>query len=150
MMTIKRKALCVSYALIAILAFIGTWGQNLVNLHYGFWGSQAKIWRDSLINPAARANTVDLACFGLAVFIWMLLEAQRLNLKGIWIYALFFMIAGISVSVPIFLINRERALAARDGSPIAGSMTKANFAGLIAGSLVVVGYTCWLLWLTYR
>jgi len=150
MMTIKRKALCVSYALIAVLAFVGTWGHNVKYLHLGFWGSQGAIWKASLANPAARANTVDLACFGLAVFIWMLLEAQRLRLKGIWIYALFFMIAGISVSVPVFLIHRERALAALDGSPDAGELTKPNFAGLIVGSIVVVVYTAVLLYLTWK
>lgn len=149
-MSMSRKVLCVIYAVIAVLAFFGTWGQNVKYLHLGFWGSQGAIWRESLINPAARANTVDLACFGLAVFIWMLMEARRLRMRGVWIYALFFMIAGISVSVPVFLINQQRALAAQDGSPIAGTMTKPDVVGLILGSIAVVIYTAVLLYLTWR
>lgn len=149
-MSMSRKVLCGIYGAIAVLAFFGTWGHNVKYLHLGFWGSQGAIWRESLINPAARANTVDLACSGLAVFIWMLLEARRLGIGGVWIYALFFMIAGISVSVPVFLIHRQRALAAQDGSAIAGTMTKPDAGGLIAGSIVVAAYTVVLLYLTWR
>lgn len=149
-MSVRRKVLCVIYGTIAVLAFFGTWGHNFKYLHLGFWGSQGAIWRESLINPAARANTVDLAFFGLAVFIWMIMEARRLGMRGVWIYALFFMIAGISVSVPVFLINRQRVLAAQDGSPIAGTMTKPDVGGLIVGSIVVLTYTVVLLYMTWR
>lgn len=149
-MSVSRKGLCVLYGAIAVLAFFGTWGHNFKYLHLGFWGSQGAIWRESLINPAARANTVDLAFFGLAVFTWMLLEARRLGMKGVWIYALFFMIAGVSVSVPVFLINRQRVLAAQDGSPSAGTMSKPDVGGLVLGCIAVVTYAAVLLWLTWR
>jgi hypothetical protein len=149
-MSVSRKILCQVYGLIAVLAFVGTWGNNFVYLHLGFFGSQKAIWRDSLINPAGRSNTVDLAFFGLAVFIWMILEARRLGMRGIWIYALFFMIAGISVSGPVFLINRERALASRDTTPVAGTLSRPDVAGLIAGAVAVVVYTVALLFMTWN
>ena len=150
MVNVTRKALCLAYSLIAVLAFIGTWGQNYQYLHLGFWGFQKTFYKNSLINPAAGANSVDLYCFGLAVFIWMLLEAQRLKLKGIWIYAVSFRLVGISIAVPVFLIHRERALEARDGSPIAGTISKPNLAGLALGSITVVVYTVWMLYRAWQ
>jgi hypothetical protein len=149
-MTISRNALRGIYAAIAVLAFFGLWAQNVVYFPLGFWGSQGAIWRESVANPAARANTVDLTFFGLAVFIWMLLEARRLHMRGIWIYALFFMIVGISISVPVFLYNRQRALEAQEGGPIAGTITKADAGGVIFGALLVIGWAIAMLYLTYH
>lgn len=148
-MSISRRILCQAYGLIAVLAFFGTWGHNFVYVHLGFFGCQGAMWRDSLINPAARSNTVDVAFFGLAVFICMILEARRLGMRGIWIYALFFIIVGISVSGPIFMINRERALAALDANASAGTLRRSDVVGLILGAVVVIAYTIVLLYMTW-
>ncbi len=148
-MSIMRKTLCVAYGLIAVMAFFGTWAHNVKYFHLGFWGAQGAIWRETVANPAARSITVDLAFFGLAVFYWMILEARRLGMRGIWIYALFFMIAGISTSVPIFMINRERALEARDKSPVAGTLKKGDVVGTVLGFIAVVVYAIVMLYLTW-
>ena len=52
----------------------------------------------------------------------MVLEARRLGMRGVWLYLLFGMLVAISVTVPIFLINRERALAQREPSSAAGTL----------------------------
>ena len=139
-MPVSRKALCGGYGLIAILALVGTWGNNAAYLDLGFLGANAKFWGDTLVNPAARSITVDIFFLGLAVFVWMVLEARRLGMRGVWLYLLFGMLVAISVTVPIFLINRERALAAREPSANAGTLSVADLAGIGLVGLAVVAY----------
>jgi hypothetical protein len=139
-MIISRKALCLAYGLIAVLALVGTWGNNVGYLNLGFLGANLKFWGDTLANPASRSITVDIFFLGLAVFVWVVLEARRLGMRGVWLYLAFGILIAVSVTVPIFLINRERALATRDSSPTAGSLGRGDVAGLIATGLAIVGY----------
>src|SRR5262245_47037866 len=121
-MPVSRKVLCVVYALVAVVALVGTWGNNVAYLDQGFVGANVSFWRDTLANPASRSITVDIFLFGFAVFIWMLLEARRLEMRGIWLYLVLGFVVAISVTVPVFLINRERALAAAHRSDVAGTL----------------------------
>ena len=107
-MSVSRRVLCAAYGVIAVLALIGTWGNNLPYLQSGF----AAFWQDTLANPASRSITVDIFFLTLVVFVWMVLEARRLAMRAVWLYLIFGMLVAISVTVPIFLINRERAMAA--------------------------------------
>ena len=139
-MTISRKALCVVYGVIAVLALIGTWGHNIAYLDRGFVGANQAFWRDTLANPASRSITADIFFFGLAVFVWMVLEARRLGIRGVWLYMVFGILIAISVTVPIFLIIRERALAASERSSAAGHLHSLDVVGLALFSLGVVAY----------
>jgi hypothetical protein len=140
-MSISRKALCALYGLIALLALVGTWGNNVAYLSLGFMGANTTFWQETLINPASRSITVDLFFLGLAVFVWMVLEARRLGMRGVWLYLLFGMLVAISVTVPIFLINRERALAQRELSSAAGTLGVFDIAGLAAVTVAITAYT---------
>jgi hypothetical protein len=139
-MPISRKALCVVYGLIAVLAFVSTWGNGLPYLSLGFVGANVAFWKDTLANPASRFLTLDIFFLGLAVFVWMVLEARRLGMRGVWLYLLFGAIVAISVTVPIFLINRERALAAREPPSAAGTLGIYDIAGLAGLTVVFVAY----------
>ena len=55
-MTISRKALCAVYGLIALLALVGTWGNNVAYLLRGFVGANTAFWRETLVNPASRST----------------------------------------------------------------------------------------------
>jgi hypothetical protein len=140
-MSISRQALCAVYGLIALLALVGTWGNNVAYLSLGFADANATFWQETLVNPASRSITVDLFFLGLAVFVWMVLEARRLGMRGVWLYLLFGMIVAISVTVPIFLINRERALAKREPSSAAGTLGVFDIAGLAAVTVAITAYT---------
>jgi uncharacterized protein DUF2834 len=140
-MPISRKALCIAYGLIALLALVGTWGNNAAYLGLGFIDTNVTFWRETLANPASRSITVDLFFLGLALFVWMVLEARRLGMRGVWLYLLFGMLVAISVTVPIFLINRERALAAREPSSAAGTLSVPDIAGLVLVSAAICVYT---------
>jgi len=138
-MTLSRKALCTIYGLIAIATLIGTWGNIISYLPLGLVGANLKFWPETLVNPASRFITTDLFFLGLAVFVWMVLEARRLRMRGVWLYLLFGALIAISVTVPIFLINRERKLAELEP---AGSnrMMPGDALGLVAAAAVIVGY----------
>lgn len=140
-MSISRKALCAVYGLIALLALVGTWCNNVAYLSLGFLGATSVFWQETLVNPASRSITVDLFFLGLAMFVWMVLEARRLGMRGVWLYLLFGMLVAISVTVPIFLINRERALAQREPSSAAGTLGVFDIAGLAAVTVAITAYT---------
>jgi hypothetical protein len=137
--TVSRQTLCVGYAIIAVLALIGTWAHNLAYVDLGFLGGNAVFWLDTLANPASRSITIDLFFLFLAVFIWMVLEARRLRMRGVWLYLVFGVLVAVSVVVPIFLINRERAMAVKP-SDAAGTLHRADVGGLVAVGATVVAY----------
>ena len=139
-MTVSRQTLCVVYGVIAALALVGTWGHNIAYLNLGFIGANEAFWSDTLANPASRSITADIFFLGLAVFVWMVLEARRLGMRGVWLYLLFGVLIAISVTVPIFLINRERALAAAEPSSHAGHLHMLDVAGLVLTSIGMVAY----------
>lgn len=140
-MHVSRKALCVVYGLIAVLALIGTWGNNIAYLHLGLADINAGFIQDTLANPASRSVTVDLLFLLLPVFVWMVLEARRLGMRLVWLYLIFGAAVAISVTVPIFLIHRERALAARESQDTAGTLRKSDIVGLVATGAVAIAYT---------
>lgn len=139
-MSISRKALCVAYGLIALLALVGTWGNNLAYLSLGFVGANTTFWQETLANPASRSITVDLFFLGLPVFVWMVLEARRLGMRGVWLYLVFGFLVAISVTVPIFFINRERALAVREPSSAAGTLGMLDIVGLVVLGVAFTAY----------
>ena len=83
---------------------------------------------------------MDVFFLCLAVFVWMVLEARRLGMRGVWLYLLVGIVVAISVTVPVFLINRERALAARESSGVAGTLSVFDIAGLAAVGVAFTAY----------
>jgi hypothetical protein len=114
-----------AWSTFAVLAFTGTWihGIKYIEMKLGWWGFWEMYYEQSIDNLAGRSNLVDLYLFGYGVFIWMIMEARRLKMRFIWLYPVAFLLIGISTFVPIFMINRQRALAAQEGGTIAGTMT---------------------------
>ena len=132
-MTISRKTLCFVYAAIGILAFVGTWGNILDSLkQLGFWGGTLQFWQDVLVNGPSRFITVDTLFLSLSIVVWMVLEARRLNIPGVWLYILFGVFIAISLAVPLFMIHRERRLAALEPGAAAGSMGTMDGVGILA------------------
>jgi len=140
-MRISRTTLCVVYAATGLVALIGTWGNNAAYLDLGFVGATLHFWNETLVNPASRSITVDILLLGLAVIVWMLLEARRLSMRWTWLYILAGLFIAISAAFPAFLIHRERVLARRGGTTSAGSLSPADVVGLAVLALVMVSYT---------
>jgi hypothetical protein len=140
-MSISRKALCVLYALIGLAALVGTWGNNVQYLNLGILGANVHFWQQTLVNPASRSITVDILFLSLAAIVWMLLEARRLSMRGVWVYVLIGVFVAISAAFPAFLIHRERVLAARDGSTSAGTLPALDVLGLVVLAIPMLVYT---------
>ena len=65
-------------------------------------------------NPAAESISRDLLIGASAIFIWIVNESRKLNMKNMWIvYAGTFLIA-FAFSAPFFLFLRERRILEMD------------------------------------
>jgi hypothetical protein len=140
-MRISRTILCIAYGAIGLVALIGTWGNNAAYLDLGIVAANLHFWHETLVNPASRSITVDILLLSLAVIVWMLLEARRLSMKGVWLYVLAGLFIAISAAFPAFLIHRERILARREDSIQAGSLTPADLIGLAVLAVAMMSYT---------
>ncbi|WP_323122054.1 DUF2834 domain-containing protein [Burkholderia alba] len=140
-MPISRKMLCAAYGLIALLALIGTWGNTLLDLPPGFLRSGPRFLLDTMATPASRSITVDIGLLAVALFLWLLLEARRLALRGAWRYIALSIVVAISAAFPLCLIHREYGLAARNGAaPETSNLRAGDLAGLLLIALLVIGY----------
>jgi hypothetical protein len=112
-MTTTRKVLCGIYAAIAAAALVATWTQNAA-----YSGNGTGFLKNFLlvlkVNPASRSITVDIVLFFLAAAIFMVIEARKHGVPFVWAYIVGGMLIAISVTFPLFLIARERKLAATD------------------------------------
>lgn len=138
-MTISRNTLCIGYALIGALAFVGTWG-NVLDLlrEQGFVEGTLHFWRQTLVNGPSRFITVDLLFLALSVTVWMTLEARRLAMPWLWLYVALGLLVAISLAVPLFLIHRERRLAALEPGSSAGTPRSLD---LLALGLLAIAVT---------
>lgn len=61
-------------------------------------------------NPAAQSLSRDLLIAASAVTIWMVVEARRLQMKGLWLVLLTMVTVAFACAAPLFLYLRERRL----------------------------------------
>jgi len=145
-MTTARSRLVGIYLAIAALALVGTWRQNLAFMAdpaVGFANGFVAFWPALLVNRATISITVDIFVFALAAVIWMVLEARRLGMKGVWLYFFFGMTIAISVTFPLFLAARERRLAALGAADTEPRPSASDRAGLVVLGLSVAAFTLW-------
>lgn len=143
-MSPTRTALCTAYALIALLALIATWGQNL-----SYFGSVAdflpalgRFVEDAKVNPAARSITVDIGFFFLAAAVFMVIEARKLGVRYVWAYIAGGLFVAISVTFPLFLIARELKLPDSDARHLKsmGVVLLGAFTAFMLALVAYVGY----------
>lgn len=141
-MHITHRTCHVTYILIGLVALIGTWGNNLQLLGgTGFLEGNLLFWQKTLANPASRSITVDLLCLSLAAILWMLLEARRLSMRGVWLWILMGVFVAIGAAFPWFLAHRQRVLARQTESASAGTLTTMDMLGVVLVGLSVLFYT---------
>jgi len=147
----SRLLLCWVYAVIALVALVGTWHQNVAYLRAdegvltGFALATGRFWIETLATPASTSITVDLGLLLLPLFALMIIESRRLAIRFVWIYIVLGLLVAISVTFPLFLIARERRLAA--GGESAGTLgfTGLDTVGLAALGAAMGGFTLWTL-----
>ena len=110
-MTRTRRALCLFYFFVAVVALVGTWSQNWTYVPAGPLAGTLAFLKDATITPAARSITIDILLFYISAAAWMVLEARRLRIRWVGVYLVFGVLVAISVTFPLFLAAREMALA---------------------------------------
>ena len=61
-------------------------------------------------NPAAQSISRDLLVGATAVFIWIVNESKKLNIKNMWIVYFGTFLIAFAFSAPFFLFLRERRI----------------------------------------
>jgi hypothetical protein len=107
----RSRALCWTYAAIALGALVGTWSQNIQFLLQDDNGGLGGFISDSYANAASASITNDVLFVALAAFVLMAVEARRLGIRHVWVYMLMSFLVAISVALPLFLLARQRKLA---------------------------------------
>jgi hypothetical protein len=132
----SRKVLCAAYGVIAIAALIATWSQNIAYLDRpsGF----VDFWVATKVNPASRSITVDIVLFSLSAAVLMVIEARKHGVRFVWLYLLGGALIAISVTFPLFLIARERRIAASDPTRLGPVDTTALVLLAAASALFVI------------
>jgi hypothetical protein len=133
------KIRCGIYAAIAVVALIATWSQNLA---YDLADVFPQFLRETTVTPASRSITADIVLLLLAAAILMVLEARRHNVRFVWAYIAGGLLIAISVTFPLFLIARERRLAAENSqTPALAAVDKVLLTVL---TLAMAGATLWI------
>jgi hypothetical protein len=110
-MTRSEKILCAVYAIIAVVALVTTWSNNIGFMLQPENRTVVRWYEAVYANHAAASFTNDLLLLGLAASIFMVREARRLTIRFVWAYILLSGFIAISVMFPLFLIARQIALA---------------------------------------
>lgn len=133
-----RRALYVGYALIAAVALVATWSQNLA---YDVGTSTATAFlRDTTVTPAARSITADILLLTLAVIVVMVIEARKHGVRFVWLYVAASPLTAISVTFPLFLIARERRL----GAAGTERLRPVDTALLVVAGAAILAATVWV------
>ena len=61
-------------------------------------------------NPAAQSISRDLLIGASAVFIWIVNESRKLNIKNMWVVYVGTFLVAFAFSAPFFLFLRERRI----------------------------------------
>lgn len=138
-MNTAAKVRCGVYAVIAVAALVATWSQNLA-----YQGSDflSRFLPDTTVTPASRSITADILMLFLSAAVLMVIEGRKHNVRFLWAYILGGFLTAISFTFPLFLIARERRLAAEGvESPRLGGLDLALL-GVVA--LLLAGFTLWV------
>lgn len=108
----SQKVLCGIYALIAAVALFLTWSQTVAYTHGSVMDFLRDFWTDSKATASSRNITADVLMLGAAVAVLMVIEARKYGVRFVWLYIFASFVVAVSVMFPLFLIARERRIAA--------------------------------------
>lgn len=100
------------YGLFALIGVCATWYFNvqLLQAPGGFsWGA---FIADNYVNAASGSIANDLWVVAAVFLFWSFLEARKLGMKHWWLYFILTFLIAIAFTFPLFLLMRERKLAA--------------------------------------
>ena len=99
------------YLLLSILGAILTMISNFnFAMEYGASFDINQFIQLANANPAAESISRDLLIGASAVFIWIVNESKKLNMKNMWIVYVGTFLIAFAFSAPFFLFLRERRI----------------------------------------
>ena len=111
--TLKDNKLKLSY-LYLFLSFLGAIFTMSANFDFAIeYGNSFDIKNFISLanaNPAAQSISRDLFVGATAVFIWIVNESKKLNIKNMWIVYFGTFLIAFAFSAPFFLFLRERRI----------------------------------------
>jgi hypothetical protein len=145
-MSTRQRQLVGFYALVALAALAGTWGQNLQYLwQTGEFSALNQFLPDLRANPASRSIAIDIGLFFLAAAAFMVIEARRLGVRFVWLYILFGFLIAISVTFPLFMIARELRLGPANKPDTPWSLTTGDVLGLGIVTVLIAALSWYIL-----
>ena len=99
----------------------------------------------STLHSASTSITVDIGLLLLSVSALMIIESRRLAIRFVWVYIMLALLVAISVTFPLFLIARERRLAARGEATADLGITTLDALGFAVIVAAMVAFTLWTL-----
>jgi hypothetical protein len=113
-MSRSRTILCGVYSVVAVIALVACWRQNLLfasDRGIGVAEAFVQFWPALFANHATTSISIDMLVFALAASTWMVIEGRRLAIPLAWAYVVLGIFVAISFTFPLFLVARERRLA---------------------------------------
>ncbi len=97
----------ITYLILCILGTVLPFSQFLPFLIEN--GFDVKLFFEQLfVNRISAAFGLDFTISSLALFIFVFSEGSRLKMKNLWVYIASYVLAGISLALPLFLLMRQR------------------------------------------
>jgi len=110
----KDKVLCAVYGVLAVVALVATWWNNIAFVLSDDNGGLAGFILGGYANHAAASLTNDVILVAVVALVFIFVEGMRLGIRRLWIYPILSVFVAISVAVPVFLIVRQVRLARFD------------------------------------
>lgn len=102
-----------AYAVLAATGLLATWYFNLQFMHEsGGTFSAVEFVRGGYANSAAASLSNDLLVGTLAFLVFSFAEARRLGMRHWWVFPVLTFGVAFACAFPVFLLVRERRLAA--------------------------------------
>ena len=76
-------------------------------------GNISALIQPMFANNLLRGVAMDLMVSVIVFWVYMFVEANKLQMKNAWLYLLATLLVGLSFALPLFLYFRERKLEAR-------------------------------------
>ena len=103
------------YGLSAVAGVAATLYFNIQFMTENNGFSVATFISDNYVNAASASISNDLLVVVAVFFIWSFVEARRLSMRFWWCYPVLTFTVAIAFALPLFLLFRERRLAALTG-----------------------------------
>ena len=107
----NRQKLSYLYLFLSILGAILPMMANFdFAIEYGYSFAIKNFISLANANPAAQSISRDLLVGATAVFIWIVNESKKLNIKNMWVVYIGTFLIAFAFSAPFFLFLRERRI----------------------------------------